>query len=355
MPDQPDATGTSQRPTTAFGVPLTRLTMLNLLAQVGIVVTGGAVRLTGSGLGCPTFPSCTEDDFFPTPELAINGVIEFANRTLTGVVGLIAILTLYAVWRCARRDLFPTAIGVLLGILAQAGLGGVTVLTGLNPWTVALHFLVSMVLATLIHPLPQRLRTFFRAAYYLPAVTSAVFIALVWKWILNANPWGLANHVLSLFGAGPVSFISDPSPFLGANVALWSIILSSVLTIPAVGVVLYSAALAGIPRDLYEAAETEGAGALAKFRYITVPLLKPITLYVTIIYTIAAFEVFERVYVMTGGGPGYATHTIVYLIWRTGFRFGDYGVASAQAFLLFIVIATISVLQFRALRSDVEY
>jgi len=152
-----------------------------------------------------------------------------------------------------------------------------------------------------------------------------------------------------------VSFISDPSPFLGANVALWSIILSSVLTIPAVGVVLYSAALAGIPRDLYEAAETEGAGALAKFRYITVPLLKPITLYVTIIYTIAAFEVFERVYVMTGGGPGYATHTIVYLIWRTGFRFGDYGVASAQAFLLFIVIATISVLQFRALRSDVEY
>jgi multiple sugar transport system permease protein len=222
-------------------------------------------------------------------------------------------------------------------------------------FTVAVWVLVAMVLATLIHPLPARLRTFFRAAYYLPAVTSAVFIALVWKWILNANPWGLANHVLSLFGAGPVGFISDPSSFAGANVALWSVILSSVLTIPAVGVVLYSAALAGIPQELYEAAETEGAGALAKFRHITVPLLKPITLYVAIIYTIAAFEVFERVYVMTGGGPGYATNTIVYLIWRTGFRFGDYGVASAQAFLLFAVIATISVLQFRALRSEVEY
>lgn len=222
-------------------------------------------------------------------------------------------------------------------------------------FTVGVWVLVAMVLATLIHPLPQRLRTFFRAAYYLPAVTSAVFIALVWKWILNANPWGLANHVLSLFGAGPVGFISDPSSFAGANVALWSVILSSVLTIPAVGVVLYSAALAGIPQELYEAAETEGAGALAKFRHITVPLLKPITLYVAIIYTIAAFEVFERVYVMTGGGPGYATNTIVYLIWRTGFRFGDYGVASAQAFLLFAVIATVSVLQFRALRSEVEY
>jgi multiple sugar transport system permease protein len=119
--------------------------------------------------------------------------------------------------------------------------------------------------------------------------------------------------------------------------------------------VLYSAALAGIPAELYEAAESEGAGPWAKFRYITIPLLKPITLYVAIIYTIAAFEVFERVYIMTGGGPGYATHTIVYLIWKTGFQFTDYGAASAQAFLLFIVIATVSAIQFRALRSGVEY
>jgi multiple sugar transport system permease protein len=222
-------------------------------------------------------------------------------------------------------------------------------------FTVAVWVLVALVLATLIHPLPPRLRTFFRAAYYLPAVTSAVFIALVWKWILNANPWGLANYILSLFGAGPVGFLSDPSPLAGANVALWSVILSSVLTIPAVGVVLYSAALAAIPQELYEAAEVEGAGAFARFRHITVPLLRPITLYVAIIYTIAAFEVFERVYVMTGGGPGYATHTVVYSIWRTGFRFSDYGAASAQAFLLFIVIASVSLVQFRALRSDVEY
>ncbi len=212
-----------------------------------------------------------------------------------------------------------------------------------------------MVLASLIHPLPPVFRTFFRAAYYLPAVTSAVFIALVWKWLLNANPWGLFNYLLGLVGVGPLRFLSDPSSFLGSSVALWSVILSSVLTVPAVGVVLYSAALAAIPRELYEAAESEGAGPWAKFRYVTVPLLKPITLYVAIIYTIAAFEVFERVYVMTGGGPGYTTHTIVYSIWRTGFKFGEYGAASAQAFLLFLVIATVSIVQFRALRTDVEY
>lgn len=134
------------------------MTALNLVAQVSIVVTGGAVRLTGSGLGCPTFPSCTDDDFLPTPELEINGVIEFANRTLTGVVALIAFGTLYSVWRSGRRDLLPTAVGVMLGIPAQALLGGVTVLTGLNPWTVAAHFLVSMVLVAVATRLYLRSR-----------------------------------------------------------------------------------------------------------------------------------------------------------------------------------------------------
>jgi cytochrome c oxidase assembly protein subunit 15 len=137
-----------------FGISLSRVTLINLSAQVGIVLSGGAVRLTGSGLGCPTFPSCTDEDFFPTPELEINGVIEFANRTLTGVVGVIALVTWYAVWRLRRRDLFLSAFGVLLGIVGQVLLGGVTVLTGLNPWTVAAHFLVSMALvatATRLH------------------------------------------------------------------------------------------------------------------------------------------------------------------------------------------------------------
>lgn len=146
MPAQLAQTGDRPRTAVRFGVPLSRITLINLGAQIAIVLTGGAVRLTGSGLGCPTFPTCTEADFFPTPELEINGIIEFANRTLTGAVGLIAVLTVYAVWRAGRRDLLPTAIGVLLGIPAQALLGGLTVLTGLNPWTVAAHFLVSMVL-----------------------------------------------------------------------------------------------------------------------------------------------------------------------------------------------------------------
>ncbi|MDQ3716490.1 MAG: COX15/CtaA family protein [Actinomycetota bacterium] len=156
MPAQLTERRASPRPPALLGLSLGRITLINLAAQISIVLTGGAVRLTGSGLGCPTFPSCTDDDFFPTTELEINGIIEFTNRALSAVVGLIAILTVYAVWRAGRRDLFPTAVGVLLGVPAQALLGGVTVLTGLNPWSVAAHFLVSMVLIALASRLHLR-------------------------------------------------------------------------------------------------------------------------------------------------------------------------------------------------------
>jgi heme a synthase len=128
---------------------VSRLALANAVANGLIVVTGGAVRLTGSGLGCPTWPRCTEDSFVATPELAAHGVIEFGNRLLTFVLAVVAVATLVAVWRSARRDLRPLATVTFLGIPAQALLGGVTVLTGLDPWTVAAHFLLSTVLVAL--------------------------------------------------------------------------------------------------------------------------------------------------------------------------------------------------------------
>ncbi len=128
---------------------VSRLALANAVANGAIVVTGGAVRLTGSGLGCPTWPRCTTESFVATPELAGHGVIEFGNRLLTFVLAAVAIATVVAVWRSERRDLRPLAVLTFLGIPAQALLGGVTVLTGLNPWTVAAHFLVSTVLVAL--------------------------------------------------------------------------------------------------------------------------------------------------------------------------------------------------------------
>ena len=130
------------------GLWVRRLALASVLTNVGIVVTGGAVRLTASGLGCPTVPYCTEDSFFPTPELGIHGIIEYTNRTLTGVLTVVAVATLVAVWRDRprRRDLLGPAVALLAGIPVQALLGAVTVLTGLNPWTVMGHFLLSMLL-----------------------------------------------------------------------------------------------------------------------------------------------------------------------------------------------------------------
>jgi cytochrome c oxidase assembly protein subunit 15 len=128
---------------------VSRIALANVVANGVIVVTGGAVRLTGSGLGCPTWPECTAGSITPTAELAGHGVIEFSNRMLTYVLTVVAVATVVAVFRSGRRDLRRLAVLSFLGIPAQALLGGVTVLTGLNPWTVAAHFLVSSALVAL--------------------------------------------------------------------------------------------------------------------------------------------------------------------------------------------------------------
>jgi multiple sugar transport system permease protein len=232
-------------------------------------------------------------------------------------------------------------------------LGGIFVIAIRNTlvyslFTVTFNILIGLALASLIHPLGNRLRTFFRAAYYLPAVTSALIIGLTWSYIFNAQ-WGFANWLLGLFGIPPVRWLSNP------DIALASVTLSAILTIPATAVVLYSAAMGSIPTDFYEAAELDGASGIQKWWNITVPLIKSTTLYLVVLYTIASFEVFERIYVMVPSGVGNSTQTIVTQIYNTGFKDLNFGVASAQAFVLFLMVAAVAVLQFRFLRSDVEY
>jgi multiple sugar transport system permease protein len=215
---------------------------------------------------------------------------------------------------------------------------------------VAAQIGLALLIAGLLQPLPGRAQIFYRALFYLPLVNSAILVAMVWRWIFNPNPFGLANAVLSVLGLGPYRWIGS------SDEALAAVILSTVLIIPGGGVVLYSAAMGGIPRELYEAADVEGAGWYAKWRNITIPLLRPTTLYLIVVYTILAFQVFERVYIMTnGGGPNNATITIVQLIYSTAFQFGRYGLASAQAVILFVMAVAVAIIQFRWLQTDVEY
>ncbi len=131
---------------------------LNLAAQTALVGTGGAVRLTGSGLGCPTWPRCTAESFISTPEMGIHGVIEFGNRTLFFVLQLIALTALFFVlkYRHQRRDLFVLTIIPACSVLFQAVIGGITVLSGLNPYVVGLHFVLSVVLVVFASVLVYR-------------------------------------------------------------------------------------------------------------------------------------------------------------------------------------------------------
>lgn len=137
------------------------LAVASLVTQAGIIVTGGAVRLTGSGLGCPDWPHCTDGRFTPTAAMGIHGLVEFGNRTLTFVLGVVAAAMLLAVVRTLdshrpRRDLLLLSILLLCVIPAQAVIGGVTVWTDLNPWIVMFHFLVSAVLVGLATVLVRR-------------------------------------------------------------------------------------------------------------------------------------------------------------------------------------------------------
>ena len=131
-----------------IGRRLTVTAWLSFLAEVIIIGTGGAVRLTGSGLGCSQWPLCTPESLVPTPEQGIHGIIEFGNRTMTGVVGLLALAVVFFVlrFRAQRRDLWVLSLVVLGGIVMQAVVGGITVWTGLNPFIVGFHYVSSLLL-----------------------------------------------------------------------------------------------------------------------------------------------------------------------------------------------------------------
>src|SRR4051794_28213839 len=134
------------------------LALASLIANAALVVTGAAVRLTGSGLGCPTWPKCTDESYTTTAAMGVHGMIEFGNRLLGIALGIIALACFVVALRVRprRRSLILLSLAVGLGIPGQAVIGGITVLTGLNPWVVGLHFLLSMALVTGAYALWRR-------------------------------------------------------------------------------------------------------------------------------------------------------------------------------------------------------
>lgn len=206
----------------------------------------------------------------------------------------------------------------------------------------------ALLIAYLLDPMNRTLQTFFKSAFYLPAVTSTIIISLVWAWIYHPR-FGLLNAFLGLFGVEPVAWLGRVDTALPALMAM------QVLMGGGSSIVLLSAALARIPRDLYEVALMDGAKRPAIFTNVILPLIRPTLLYLVVTGTVNTFQVFESVYVMTQGGPQFSTATVVYRIYQEAFQRFDLGLASAQAIVLFLVTFVMAAIQFRFLGQNVEY
>ncbi|WP_028596338.1 carbohydrate ABC transporter permease [Paenibacillus assamensis] len=215
--------------------------------------------------------------------------------------------------------------------------------------TVPVNIAITFMLAYFIFQLRSKWQTFFKAVMYLPAVASGVTISLVWFAMFDPTKDGMINSFLGFFGMEPVMWLSQTST------ALFSLMLMTYLGSHGAGIILYLAAMGGIPKSLYEAADIDHASGWAKFSKITWPLLKPTTLYLLVTGVIISFQVFISVYMMTQGGPDFATTTIAYLIYQTAFMFYEFGLASAQSFVLTAIIVVVSIIQFKMFATDIEY
>lgn len=212
--------------------------------------------------------------------------------------------------------------------------------------TVPVSLLLSFLIALLLN---QKLKGigFFRTSFYIPYITSGVAVVLLWGWIFNAQ-FGLINYFLSWFGINGPNWLSDTRWAMPAIIIMgvWSIGNSIIITL---------AGLQDIPEQLYESAEIDGANAFVKMTRITLPLVTPTLYFNLVMGIIGGFQIFMQPHILTGGGPNYATHTYMMHIYDYGFRYGEMGYASTLAWILFIIIMTITQIVNRTSKYWVHY
>ena len=212
--------------------------------------------------------------------------------------------------------------------------------------SVPLHLVFGMGLAMLLNTKIAGMR-FYRTAFYLPSVLSGVAVALLWRWLFSSE-FGLFNILLSYFGVRGPSWLGDE------RWALPSLVLMSLWGVGA-GTIIYLAGLQGIPADLYEAAEVDGARGWARFRHITLPLMTPVLFFQLIVGIISALQIFTPALVMTNGGPNNATNFVLLYLYRNAFQYFRMGYASAIAWVLFLYILVLTLIVFRSSALWVHY
>jgi multiple sugar transport system permease protein len=210
--------------------------------------------------------------------------------------------------------------------------------------SIPLTMIIGLLLALLLNQ-PLRGRAVFRTAYYLPVVTPFVVSALLWKWLYNGQ-YGLFNYYLMKGHIidQPLLWLSDK------NLAMPAVVLMSVWSGVGFSMVVYLAGLQAIPEQLYESAMMDGAGTLRRLWYVTIPMLRPTTLFLLVISIIGSLQVFTQIFVMTNGGPVNKTETMVYYMYLWAFKYYDMGYASTLAFALFAMLLVFTAFQLRLFR-----
>ena len=244
----------------------------------------------------------------------IYALADLSNLRFVGLDNYVALLHNPLFWQALWNTLIFVVLGVPLSIGASLGA------------------------ALLLHSRVARFQGFFRTALFAPVVTTLVAVAVVWRYLFHTR-YGFINHALETVGVAPIDWLGDP------QWAMPAIVLLSVWKNFGYNMVILLAGLQAIPEDLYEAARLDGARRWALLRHITLPCLAPLLLVVSILTMAGHFQLFAEPYVMTQGGPAQRTVTVLYLMYEEGFKWWSLGSASAVAFVLFVIMFAITLLQ----------
>lgn len=249
----------------------------------------------------------------------IYALADLSNLRIVGFSNYVELLQRPLFWQALGNTLYFVAVGVPLSLGASLGA------------------------ALLLNSRLARFQPFFRTALFAPVVTTVVAVAVIWRYLLGTR-YGFINYALGSIGISPIDWLGDP------RFAMPAIILFAVWKNFGYNMIILLAGLQNIPNELYEAAHIDGASALSRFRFVTLPMLSPILTIVGILTVAGYFQLFAEPYVMTQGGPLQSTVSVLYFMYEEGFKWWNLGNASAVAFLLFVLIFAVTLLQTRFVR-----
>lgn len=218
-----------------------------------------------------------------------------------------------------------------------------------------LNLTITIPLAVAIEATRGRVKTIFRFIYFLPTLTASVGVAIMWGYLYHPQQ-GLFNMILKAVGASPKIWLTDPrAHLLGVPLAMWAIIFAYLWQDMGYNLVIFIAALQGVPHEFKEAAVVDGANVWQIFWRITLPLLQPTLLFVCVMTMLSSFQVFDIIQIMTDGGPKDQTRVLVLDVYLNAFRFQRMGWAGAVSMVLFLIVLVVTIVQMRLLRTQWEY